>query len=311
MLQALPWLIGTLLALVVAVAPLRAEETKLRVAYVPSLTWLPAFVAQERGLFAAHELDITLTPIQNIALMPPSVGKGFDLASATLPGLIKAAASGLDVVAVAGGNLSSPENPGAALLVRGDGDIATLTDLKGRSVATPALGGMLDLALQHWLRQSGLAGGDVLAVELSLPDMAERLLGERIDAVEVTQPFIATLLAAGAKSLGDPISSVKNPALPTVWIAQGGWARTHQAVVGRFVAAIAEADAFIAGSPDEARLILRKYAEIPDAVAATLPLLAYTTAVGPDDIAVWGATLTELGQLFRPVDASRLLVTAR
>jgi NitT/TauT family transport system substrate-binding protein len=308
---AIKTLTALLLAVLVAAAPLHAEETKLRVAYVPSLTWLPVFVAKENGLFAAHGLDVGLTPIQNIALMPPSVGKGFDLAPGTLPDLVKAAASGLDVVAVAGGNLSTPDNPSAALLVRGDGAIATLADLKGKSIAVPSLGGLLHVALQHWLRQNGLGSGDVNAVELSMADMADRLLAERIDAVAVTEPFIATLLAAGAKSLGDPVLSVKNPVLPTIWIAQGGWARTHQDVVARFVAAIAEADAFIAQSPDEARLILRKYAEIPDAVAATLPLLAYRTAVGPDDITVWAATLTELGQLFRPVDASRMLATPR
>jgi ABC-type nitrate/sulfonate/bicarbonate transport system substrate-binding protein len=48
--------------------------TPLRVAYVPVATWLPAWVAKEKGIFKNNGLDVTLSPIQNVSLLPPTNG---------------------------------------------------------------------------------------------------------------------------------------------------------------------------------------------------------------------------------------------
>ena len=76
--------------------------TKVRAAYVPVATWLPAWVAKDKGIFEKHGLDVTLTPIQNLSLLPGTVGRQFEFAASTAPDLLKAVAGGLDVVATAG-----------------------------------------------------------------------------------------------------------------------------------------------------------------------------------------------------------------
>ncbi len=47
------------------------KMTTVRAAYVPVATWLPAWVALDKGIFAKHGLAVTLTPIQNLSLLPP------------------------------------------------------------------------------------------------------------------------------------------------------------------------------------------------------------------------------------------------
>src|SRR4051812_30956087 len=74
----------------------------VRAAYVPVITWLPAWIAKDKGMFESNGLDVSLTPIQNLSLLPGAMGRQFEFGASTGPDLIKAAAGGLDVVAVAG-----------------------------------------------------------------------------------------------------------------------------------------------------------------------------------------------------------------
>jgi ABC-type nitrate/sulfonate/bicarbonate transport system substrate-binding protein len=69
--------------------------TKVRAAYVPVATWLPAWGAKAEGIFEKHGLAVTLTPIQNLSLLPGTVGRQFEFAASTAPDLLKAAAGGL------------------------------------------------------------------------------------------------------------------------------------------------------------------------------------------------------------------------
>src|SRR6202521_5095616 len=85
--------------------------TPIRAAYVPVATWLPAWVALDKGIFAKLGFDVTCTPIQNLSLLPGTVGRQFEFAASTPPDLIKAVASGLDVVAVAGEAVETKDNP--------------------------------------------------------------------------------------------------------------------------------------------------------------------------------------------------------
>jgi NitT/TauT family transport system substrate-binding protein len=66
--------------------------TPVRAAYVPVATWLPAWVALDKGIFAKHGLAVTLTQIQNLSLLPGTVGRQFEFAASTPTDLIKAVA---------------------------------------------------------------------------------------------------------------------------------------------------------------------------------------------------------------------------
>ena len=67
----------------------------VRAAYIPVVTWLPAWVAKEKGFFAAHGLDVTLSVAQNLSTLPGTVGKQFEFVPSTAPDLLKSVASGL------------------------------------------------------------------------------------------------------------------------------------------------------------------------------------------------------------------------
>jgi len=70
------------------------QLTPVRAAYIPVVSWLPAWVAKEKGFFEQNGLDVTLSVTQNLSVLPGTLGRQFDFAPSTPPDLIKAVLAG-------------------------------------------------------------------------------------------------------------------------------------------------------------------------------------------------------------------------
>ncbi len=77
-----------------------------------------------------------------------------------------------------------------AFMVRKDG-AKTAADLKGKVVATNAIGSMVDIAARLGLRKQGLEDKrDYTVIEAPLPAMKALLLGGKADLISVVPPFL-------------------------------------------------------------------------------------------------------------------------
>jgi NitT/TauT family transport system substrate-binding protein len=284
--------------------------TPVRAAHVPVVTWLPAWVAKDTGLFAKHGLDVSLAPIQNLSLLPGTLGRQFDIVASTPPDLIKAVASGLDLVAVAGEAIETKDNPTTHVIVRKDSSIKGAKDLQGRIIAAPTLGAVIHVSVLYWLKQNGVDPASIRAVEVPFPNMGDQLRSGRLDAAELLEPFAAPLLAEGHISLVDPLLSVGNEVLFPFWIADGNWARANRKVIEAWIAALDDAKVFMDANPAETRAILAKYSRLPEAVVQKVPYPTYRFSIQPEQLRVWVDVLTDLGQVSQTIDKSKLVVTA-
>jgi NitT/TauT family transport system substrate-binding protein len=285
-----------------------AERTAVRAAYIPVVTWLPAWVAKDKGFFQKNGLDVSLTVTQNLSILPGTLGRQFDFAPSTPPDLIKAVVGGLDVVAVAGQAIETKDNPSTHLIVRSDSAIRSVQDLKGKVIATPALGAIIHVSVLHNLKKNGIDPASIRAVEVPFPNMADQLKAGNVDAVEVLEPFAGQLLAAGNRSLGDPLLSVGDEVLYPFWISQGKWAESHRGVIEAWVASLERAKEFIEANPSEARTILAKYTKLPAPVVEKIPFPTYRFSLRSRDFGIWVTVLKDLGQITKSVDESRLVV---
>jgi NitT/TauT family transport system substrate-binding protein len=306
--------VATVLALGCALtvsADAQPKPTPVRAAYVPVATWLPAWVAKDAGIFAKHGLDVTLTPVQNLSLLPGTVGRQFEFAASTAPDLLKAVAGGLDVVATAGEAIETRSNPTMQLMVRKDSGIKGPADLKGKVIAAPTLGAVMHSATLYWLKKNGVDPSSIRGVEVPFPNMGDQLKAGSIDAAEALVPFTAVMLAAGHVSLGDPMLAVGDEVLFPFWISSGAWARANGPTIKAWIDALTEAKQYMDAHPDETRTILGKYSNLPPAVVKTVPLPTYRFTIKPQELAVWTDVLTELGQLSGPVDKAKLVVSVQ
>ena len=291
--------------------PLNAQNlTPIRVGYVPVATWLPAWVAKEKALFEKNGLTATLTPIQNLSRLPPTMGKQFDFAASTAPDLIKAAANGIDVVAVTGGVIESSSHPSMQVVVRKDSGITSAKDLKGKIIATPSTGAIMHVATLAWLKKNGVDPNSIRAVEVPFPNMVDQLKASRVDALELLQPFVGQSLSQpDFIGIGNSMLSVDDPVLFVFWIANGSWAKSNRDTVKKWNQSISDARDFIEKNPSEARQILGKYTNLPPAVTEKIPLPFYDASLKPKQIDVWIKVLRDLNLLSLPVDANNIVLS--
>ena len=285
------------------------KPVAVRVAYIPVVTWLPSWVAKEKGFFAKHGLDVTLTVTQNLSLLPGTLGRQFDLAASTPTDLLKAVGSGLDVAAVAAEAYETTKNPTTHIIVAADSGLKSAKDLAGKLIATPTIGAVIHVATLYWLKKNGVDHNSIRAVEVPFPNMADQLKAKRVDAVESLEPFAGALLKAGNVSLGLPILAPGNDVLFTFWIAQGAWAKANLGVIKAWIAGLEEAKAFIEKEPVEARKIVAQYTKLPEAVVQAVPFPEYRFKMKAEDLALWANVLRDIGQLDKDVDKDKLVIT--
>jgi NitT/TauT family transport system substrate-binding protein len=252
-------------------------------------------------------LDVSLTVTQNLSVLPGTLGRQFDFAPSTAPDLIKAVVGGIDVVAVAGQAIETKDNPSTHLIVRNDSAIRSVRDLKGKVVATPTLGAIIHVSLLHSLKKNGIDPASIRAVEVPFPNMADQLKAGNVDVVEALEPFAGQLLAAGNRSIGDPLLSVGDEVLYPFWISQSKWATDHPELIRAWIASLEQAKDFIDHNPGEARAILAKYTRLPAPVVEKIPFPTYRFWLRSEDFVVWVNVLRDLGQIAKSVEENRLV----
>ncbi|MFF2551258.1 ABC transporter substrate-binding protein [Nocardia sp. NPDC058058] len=181
-----------------------AGPVELRLGYFPNLTHATAILGVEDGSFQQALGSSATLKAARFTSGPPAVTAILsDAVDAVFIGSTPAVNAFLktkgNVTIIAGAT-----SGGAQLVVRPG--IETVADLKGKSIADPALGGAPDIALRYWLRQNGFqtgtAGdGDVHIVPQDNAQTAAAYAAGAIDGAWVPQPYAALLVSKGAHVL--------------------------------------------------------------------------------------------------------------
>jgi len=167
----------------------------------------------------------------------------------------------------------------------------------------PGLNSVIDVVFRKWLKQKGVAVEDVSLVEAPFPQMNDMLRGGTLDAVAVLEPFRSKIIADGSGiKIADYFSEVKDGMVFGFWIATRAWADSNGTAVKAFREAGAEAVAFIAANPDEAKAIEAKYLGVK-----TPSFSSFDIEIKPSDLSEYVAIGKELGLLRKDVDTARLI----
>jgi ABC-type nitrate/sulfonate/bicarbonate transport system substrate-binding protein len=279
-------------------------RTKVRVASVVSAAWLPLWIAKDKGMFTAHGLDVDITTVQNVSTVVGALGRQFEVSGCTPIDIIKARLRKLDVVGIAGNTQELTANQQMQLVTRADCPIQNLADLKGQVVATPSLNGVIHIATLNALRQRGVDPKDVRFQEMAFANMGDQLAAGRVAAAEIVEPYASVSMKVGVRTLGNPMLGVADPVILTCWMANGQWARDHRAAVTAWRAALNDAIQYIQKNDQASRAVLAKWTRLPDAVAGSVRLPAYTTRLGDAEIDTWIQTSFAVGAIHEKVSAA-------
>lgn len=118
------------------------------------------------------------------------------------------------------------------MMVRPDGEIKKVEDLKGKIVATNGLGGALDIAAQVYMHRQGLEPKrDYQIIEIEFPNMVAALEQKKVDMIQIGTPFSVVAAKQGkAKTLFD-VGQAMGPTQLTLWAARTPFIAAHRAVL--------------------------------------------------------------------------------
>lgn len=121
------------------------------------------------------------------------------------------------------------------MMVRPDGEIKKVEDLKGKIVATNGIGGALDIAAQVYMSRRGLqAKRDYQIIEIEFPNMVAALEQKKVDMIEIGTPYSIIAQKGGtAKRLFD-VGQAMGPTQLTLWAARAPFIAAHRAVLVDF-----------------------------------------------------------------------------
>jgi len=221
-----------------------AGPVEVRLGYSPNITQATALVGVARGTYA-EELGAagrlsTSTFNAGPAAVEALFSRGLDLAyvgpNPAINAYVQSKGSAIRVIAGA-------TSGGASLVVRPS--LRAASDLRGRRLATPQLGGTQDVALRYWLSRQGFrttpsGGGDVAIVPQSNAQTLQTFRSGAIDGAWVPEPWASRLvLEGGGRVLVDERSTWPD---------------------GKFVSAnLVVRREFLAAHPDQVRAILRAH----------------------------------------------------
>jgi NitT/TauT family transport system substrate-binding protein len=288
-----------------------ASAVPLRLGYLTRITHATALVGIADGLFTTQ-----LGPRVNLTVQPFS--QGTEEVTALLSGQLDAAyvgpnpafngwqKSGGKAIKIVAGAASG----GTSMVVKPG--ITSAADLKGKTVADPALGGNQDVSLRDWLARNGLktniqGGGDV-SVKPTSPESAivEQFRSGQIAGALDSAPFDVQMIKAGGLRLWSDPSTI------TVLVVRQDFLAAHPDAVAALLRANVQANDRIAAEPAAAAQsanatlakALGKGLE-PDVLTASFQETTFTNDPGMESLHGLVAKAVALG-LLQPLDINGL-----
>jgi NitT/TauT family transport system substrate-binding protein len=237
----------------------------------------PLYVALESGAFARHGLDVELTNLGSSLASQAALLSGDVLAaglggSATITAML--AGADLSIVAVIFDTvpyqvLSTPE-------------VATIADLRGRTIGINRFGGAADFMIRYLLRQAAI-DPEREAVILQVGAQPERVAALRNGAIQATlvdPPFQALAEREGLRIIAD--TAELDLAYPLdVLAVNRGWLRADRDQARRVLQSIVEGARLFKSDRELGLRTLQRWLKLEDS-ALLEDTYAYFTRAMPD-----------------------------
>ena len=211
------------------------------------------YIADSQGFFKKRSVDLVMKEYEaGVTAVNDLIAGNLDAAIATGYVLVRQSFTHPDLRIAASICIASDME----IVVRRDRGIARPQDLKGKRVAVTR-GAISEFFLYTYLLFNNIPAASVRVVYLAPSEMVKEMAAGTIDVALLWPPYTDEIgKGLVAKALRWPAQSDQDYYFSVM--AKEGFLKTQPALIERFVAALSDADAFIAHNPDRARSILRK-----------------------------------------------------
>ena len=179
-------LIAVILLIIFTVYAMSGENTEtVKIGYLPTDHDSALFVANATGMFKDAGIDVELYEYNNGGDMMSAMASGeLDVGYVGIPPVIYSISKGVPVKIVAGA-----QNEGSGLLSHSS-SVKSITDLKGKTVATPGEASIQSVLLKYDLKKHGLNTSDIESPTMKVSSMNDALKTDGIDAMLTYEPYV-------------------------------------------------------------------------------------------------------------------------
>jgi NitT/TauT family transport system substrate-binding protein len=278
-------------------------QGKLKLGYMKIVDNAAMFVAMEQGFFKAEGLALETLPMAGGALVVPGVTSGnLQIGFTNVISLYQAHVEGFDCKLIASGAtyVKGPREV-HALQVLITSPIKDARDLEGKTVAVNTLNNITHLMDMAWIDKQGASSSKVRFVEVPFPQMEAALIGGKIDAISVAEPFATAAVEKGrTRLLAHAWGDVLPRFLIAGWFASETWIAKHKDLAQAFVRAISRGVEAIHADPEGGRAALVKWTGLDPDMAGKIVWPVFETGISEQDL----QTTIDLTQRYRLISRS-------
>src|SRR5215510_13027022 len=245
------------------------------------------FVGMEKGFFKAEGLELETVPMAGGAVITQGIVSGdLQFGWSNVISLYQAHVEGFDFKFIAGGATNvKGTNESHAIEVLKASPIIRAKDLEGKTVAVNTLNNIVHLMAMAWVDKNGASSAKVKFVEVPFPQMEAALVGGKIDAVNIHEPFATAALEKGqTRVLAYPWGDVLPKFLIASWFASEKWIVKNKEMGQAFVRAISRGVDSIHADPEGSRAAMVKWAGLNPDLAGKIGLPAFEKGISEQDL---------------------------
>jgi NitT/TauT family transport system substrate-binding protein len=299
--------------------PSGLEKTNLTVGAVPVADEAGLYIAEDRNLFSAEGLKVTIDSIVSSALATTDQNNGtYDITAGNSVSYIQDQVTGQsNLEIVAEGSLMQPGNQ--ALYTLPGSRITAVTDLRHARIGVNAPGNIGTLLIRSVLKESGIPPNDVrfVTINTGFPGMMQALHQHVINVAWLPEPFgSADAMRYGLQEIAD-LDQGAMTNFPVSWyVVTKAWARKYPHTLAAFLAAlrrgqeIAETDR---AAVEQAMQELPVPYKVPPFITAVMSIATYPLNTAPDidqaRVQRVASAMYQLGMLPQPFQVSSMLTS--
>ncbi|GGH06873.1 ABC transporter substrate-binding protein [Alsobacter metallidurans] len=183
------WIMGAAIAAAVgAASPAIAQETKVAIGISGWTGFAPLTLAKEAGIFKKNGLDVTIKKIPQASRHLAVASGDIQCAATTVETYVVWNANGVPIKQI----FQLDKSYGADGMVTRNG-IASIKDLKGKSVGASGPGTSPYFVLAWMLKKNGLTSKDVTIVNMEPGPAAQAFIAGQNDAAMTYEPYLSSV----------------------------------------------------------------------------------------------------------------------
>jgi NitT/TauT family transport system substrate-binding protein len=286
------------------------ETPKLRVSTIPIAGMVPIHAANKLGYFKEAGIEVSVEFVAGGAQTVPLLVQGtFQFANTPAVSAALANQQGFNIRLIPPSLDDKRSGAGqTASLVKSDGGVRSIADLKGKRIAVNTINSVNWLYDRAFLRKHGLDPSQVTYVEIPFPSMIDALSRGSVDAINVPQPFHRIAVNSGqARVLGYPFVDVQPGLHIAPYAGSAAWLDANPNSVKAFVTGMRRAVEYLRAHPNEAKDLIADFTKSKRELVEQIPIDDWSTELSVAQIAATLKVMQQEGMLKKPLDAKSLI----